>query len=257
MEEEKAVSTEVAEEAVEQPEVKEPAEEVKAEEVVEKPKKTAKERIDELTRKRRDAEREAEYWRKKALETTPPPKVEAPAPARPKLEQFETTEAYEDALLAWNDKRKEIETQTEKQKREEAEVFQTFQERAKKVREEFDDFDEVVEQPIFSQHMREALLYSENGPSVAYHLGTNPGEAARIRNLPPTLQLLELGKLETKLLLAKQTKKVTSAPAPPTPVGMAGGAKEKDPSEMSITEWMEWDRKQSLEKAKLKKPWLR
>lgn len=246
---EEVVSTEVAEVEPIEPKTEEVASEEPKEEVVVPKKKTAQERIDELTRKRRDAERDAEYWRKKALEKEPAP-VETPAiPPRPKLDQFESTEAYEDALLAWNDRQKEIKAQAEKQHTEQQTALQTFQERAQKVRQEYDDFDEVVEQPIFSQHMREALLYAENGPAVAYHLGTNPSEAARIRNLPPTVQLLELGKLETKLLLAKQTKKVSAAPPPPTPVGMAGGG-EVDESKLSTADWIKLDNQRRIDRIK-------
>jgi len=99
--------------------------------------------------------------------------------------------------------------------------------------------------------MREALLQSENGPQVAYHLGRpeNWDLANKIRELSPTRQLYELGKLETQLLVVKQTKKVTAAPPPIKPVGITGGG-EKDPSKMSTEEWMDWDKKQTIEKIK-------
>jgi hypothetical protein len=105
MEEEKVVPTEeVAQEEVKEEKTEEVVEEVKTEEVVEPPKKkSAQDRIDELTRKWRDKERDAEFWRSKALqkeqEQKPPEPVAPNIPRRPTLDQFETTEQYEDALF--------------------------------------------------------------------------------------------------------------------------------------------------------------
>jgi hypothetical protein len=94
-----------------------------------------------------------------------------------------------------------------------------------------------------------ALLNSDNGPELAYFLGRpeNRTTAEKIRNFPVEIQLYELGKLEASLLVAKKTKKVPSAPPPLTPVGMGTGG-EEDPSKMSTAEWMEWDKKRTLER---------
>ncbi len=222
-------------------------------------KKSAQERIDEITRARREAEREREYWKQVALEREkpePPPVQKPPSflPPRPTLDQFETTTAYEDALFAWRDNVKDIETRVARHREANDEALRTFNERSKSLRKEHEDFDEVIEAPVFSPVMRITLLNSENGPLVAYHLGLpeNKDEADRIRKLPLELQPYELGKLETKLLLAKGTKKVTQAPPPIKPVGMAGGEIEVDPSKMPVDEWMAWDKKKRLEKLKAK-----
>ena len=68
------------------------------------PKKTgAERRIDELTRKRYDAERQAAYWREKALQATPPAQPEptsaTPANGPPTLEQFGWDEAKYSAAV--------------------------------------------------------------------------------------------------------------------------------------------------------------
>jgi hypothetical protein len=262
---EEEISTEVA--AVEETQV-EPAEEVSEEpvvekipEVVEKPpeprRQTAQERIDEITKARREAEREREYWKRVALEketTTPEPKVEAPlVPPRPTLDQYDTTTEYEDALFDWNDKRKEIVSRAEKQKVQYEEALNTFQQRAEAVRKEYDDFDEVVEAPVFSTVMRTALLHSDNGPLVAYHLGRpeNKALADKIRSMPTEMQPYELGKLESQLLLAKQNKKVSAAPPPIKPVGM-GGSPAIDESTMSDDEWFKLERQRTKDKLKQK-----
>lgn len=222
------------------------------------PKKNFQERIDEITRARREAEREREYWKKVALEREqrpPEPPSDTPQrPPRPTLDQFESTVEYEDALFEWRDRVKSLESAAARERVEQEAAFRTFNERARKVREENEDFDEVVESPVFSPTMRGVLLQSENGPEVAYFLGRpeNRDQAEKIRNLPADRQAYEIGKLESNLLLAKKTRKVTGAPPPISPVGMGGGGKEKDPSEMNIDEWMAWDRERQKEKIKKK-----
>jgi hypothetical protein len=224
-----------------------------------KPKKTAQERIDEITRARREAEREAAYWRKAAIEkdTPKPAAPESPVvagPQRPKIEQFDTQEQYEDALFTWRDNVREIQTAQAKREKEHVEALDAFNTRAAKLREEHEDFDEVIESPVFSPSMRVAILQSENGPDLAYYLGleVNRELASKIRNLSVERQLYEMGKLETNLLFSKQTKKVTNAPAPIRPVGMSGAGGDIDPSKMSTDEWMRWRKEQQIEKLKKK-----
>ena len=245
------------EEVVEETPKEEPKVEVPVEEPLTIPppkKKTAQERIDEITRARREAERDAEYWRLKALEKEmpKPPPVEGTL-ARPVISQFDTTEAYEDALLEWNDRRREVQTRVTETRRREDDAMRKFQENSKSLREVYEDFDEVIETPVFTPQMRVALMNSDNGPEVAYFLGRpeNRATAEKIRNLPVEVQLYELGKLETNLLLAKRTKKVPTAPPPITPVGMAGST-DVDPAKMSIDEWMKWDRARQEERYKQK-----
>jgi hypothetical protein len=222
-------------------------------------KQTAQERINELTRKRRDAERDAEYWKAKALrDRTEEPEREQIAPLsdvlpRPKLYDFENQEAYEDALISWHGKKTSIEVAEKRKQAEVAEALSSFNKKAAALREEYVDFDDVIEAPVFSPFMRNALLRSENGPEMAYFLGRpeNRETAERILHQPPEQQLYELGKLEVNLLLTKKTKKATSAPEPIKPVGMGGTAKV-DPDKMSDQEWYEWEKKRQAQKFKEK-----
>ena len=67
--------------------------------------------------------------------------------------------------------------------------------------------------------MQDAILDLEHGVDVAYHLAKNLPEAKRIAALSPVAQIMEIGKLETKLNAAKPAaKSTTQAPAPPTAV---------------------------------------
>ncbi|MCE5226673.1 MAG: hypothetical protein LLG05_12550 [Porphyromonadaceae bacterium] len=205
-----------------------------------KKKQSAQDRIDEITRARREAEREAEYWRKKVLGDA---KEEVREPVRtdgrPTIEQFNTAEEYEDALLEWHTAKREQKNLAEQKKREETDALEKFKERAAKVKEVYEDFDYIVERPVFSPTMRNTLLKSESGPEVSYFLGRpeNQSIADRIKKLPPEDQIYELGKLETKLSIAKTTRKTTGAPPPITPVGTTTGGTDVDWSKLSDDEW--------------------
>lgn len=257
MEEQEVVTPEGAEEAaIQEIPAEVPAEpatpEPEAAEVVIPPpvKQTAQERINEITRKRREAEREVERLQKELAERS---KTPAPAADRPKIENFETQEAYEDALFNWRDSKKQNETLAEQRQREEAEALTKYRMNAEKVRSVYEDFDEVVEQPVFSPTMREVLLNSDEGPMVSYFLGRPENQAItdKIRSMPERLQVYELGKLEAKLLLAQKTKKPTGAPAPISPVGATGGH-TIDESKLSDDEWFKLEKQRELEKIKKK-----
>lgn len=213
-------------------------------------KQTAQERINELTRKRREAEREAERLReelKEKSQTQPTQYTD-----RPKLENFQTTEQYEDALLDWKLDQLRKEEDQKRRAIDEEQALSKFNQQAKKLREIYEDFDEVVEQPVFSPVMRDTILRSEDGAMVSYFLGRpeNAETADRIRRLSPREQIYELGKLETKIKLAQTTKKTTAAPDPIKPVGITGGS-VIDESKLSDDEWFK--REQEREKEKIRK----
>jgi len=235
--------------------------ETKADEKTEPPKKTAQERINEITRARRAAERqaeqakqEAEYWRQEALKKAKADPEPDPMPQqsdRPRREQYKTEEDYEEALVDWKlDKREGAKREAEQQRKNQ-ESFRKFNTAADKMREKYEDFDEVIQSPVFSATMRAVILKSENGPLVAYHLGRpeNSALADRLLSLSPEEQIYELGKLEPQLVVAEKTKKTTGAPAPLNPVNTTGGGVHKDESKMSDDEW--WAAEQKKRRAKI------
>ncbi len=239
-------------ETPETPEAETPVVETHEEEIkLPTPKKqTAQERINEITRKWREEQRETERLKRELAEKEKP----AERSDRPKLENFQTQEQYEDALLEWNDNKRSKETAKERKQREEAELLAKFNEKAATLRQTYEDFDEVVENPVFSPIMRDALLRSDSGAMVSYFLGRpeNRSLADKIRSLPDTLQVYELGKLETKLILASKTKTTTSAPAPIKPVGDGGGTAELDEEKMSDADWYKLEQKREYDKVKKK-----
>lgn len=99
-----------------------------------------------------------------------------------------------------------------------------------------DDFDEVVMQGAkdgkwdLSPHLGELLLDSEFGADIVYELAKDPDEAARVAKLSPTEQAKFLGRQEAKFEAAKssqgKTPKAPQAPPPPkTPRGNSGSHK--------------------------------
>jgi len=254
----------MAEEAIETTEEIIETEETPAEEVAEespetaesaesKPKQTAQARIDEITYKFRESEREVEYWKNQANEPPAPIKTVAPQadPNRPNQENYETVEAYEDALFDWRDSKMVSEQSALAQRKRRQESASNFNKNATELRKEHPDFDKVIETPVFTDAMRNTLFEIDNGPMVAYHIAKNSDIADTIKDLSPERQVYEIAKLETKLLLAQKTKTTTTAPNPISPVGSTG-APEADPSKMSTEEWMAWEKGKELEKIKTK-----
>jgi hypothetical protein len=103
--------------------------------------------------------------------------------------------------------------------------------------------------------MAQTIQASDNGPDIAYYLGTNPKEADRISRLEPFLQAKEIGRLEAKVASEPVTKRTSSAPAPISPVtargGHANGFDTTDPRSiktMTTSQWIEADRARQLKK---------
>jgi hypothetical protein len=112
---------------------------------------------------------------------------------------------------------------------------------------EFPNFDAAVANLHLVGVGREFLeltAASDAGAKLINHLGTDLDEAARIAALPPLLMARELTKLELKLS-QPQAKKVSSAPAPITPVGgTKGSTKDLADPNLSDAEFAELRRKQ-------------
>ena len=127
----------------------------------------------------------------------------------------------------------------------------------KYVSDKYADFEQVVYNPKLpiTNVMAETIQASDVGPDLAYYLGSNPQEAARISRLSPFLQAKEIGKIEAKLLDNPPVKKTSSAPAPISPVtAKAAGNPSYDTTDprsvksMSTSEWIEAERQRQIRK---------
>jgi hypothetical protein len=66
--------------------------------------------------------------------------------------------------------------------------------------------------------MAHAIMTAENGPDIAYHLGTHLTESARIARLPSLLaQGVEIGKLAARLAMPAAPAPRRRAPDPTAP----------------------------------------
>jgi len=221
-------------------------------------------RIDELTRKSYENEREAQYWKQIAQGKSGTTPASAPAPAadtKPTPDKFADYADYLEALTDWKADQKVSEALSKRdqdaQQKQELTQHQTrvktWVERQAAVREALPDYDEVMGDAdvAVSPHVQEILLDSDMGPQMAYHLAKNQDEAERISSLSPLAAARELGKLEAALASkspqasttansqapAPAAPKVTKAPTPITPVRGTGGQFTKAPESMSDAEW--------------------
>lgn len=159
--------------------------------------------------------------------------------ARPKLDDFRTVEEWQNADTQWFDDREEFRDQ-QKRKREQAEAqqrqVQTQQQRAlaqiEAGRKEYRDFDIIFTAPI-SEAIANELVEDPEGYKTAYALAKNPSEARRISALPPSKQLLELGRFMATNSKPQQAKRNTQPLKTPPKLSSGGGA-QMDSAEKRI-----------------------
>lgn len=215
----------------------EPEPEVVAE--AEKPKKTAKDRINELTWRANEAERREQALLERLAKTEKPAEDAAPAPvaedARPDPADYEfgvTDEKYIEDLSEWKvDQRlRQHDEQTSARQRfqksldtfhtKATEMFPEGEPEGLKAYKALPDAGSVV--------LQQMVIDSDVGPKLADYLGKNTAEIKRISGLHPLLQAREIGKLEARMSEAsppKPAKTVSDAPALPTHQVRGGGGK--------------------------------
>jgi hypothetical protein len=195
--------------------------------------------------------REQRKWEREqaARQTVPVAPREVPS-----IDNFESTDAYAEALALR--KAEELLAQRDRQK-EQAEIVEAYSEREEKARDKYDDFEDVVYNPKLriTDVMAETIQYSDLGPDLAYWLGSNPKEAERIARLSPILQAREIGKIEVRLSDNPPVKKTTSAPTPISPVtARSSGSPSHDTTDprsiktMSTSDWIEAERNRQIRK---------
>ena len=236
---------------------------------VKPPAKGVQKRLDELTRNWREEQRAREATQQQLERTLGLlEKAMAGKPAETATDDAEPVEPdvnkYTDQLQYNADYRtylknmakhegRQAARETQKQEREESQkraqedgrkkVIDSYNANVTKAREKYPDYDAVAHAdgvPI-TAHMRDAIVESDNGPDIAYHLGQNVQEAFRISQLPPRRQLMELGLLSAKLAQPAQAAApvvpkapTTPAPKPITPISSGGGAPTASRGEESM-----------------------
>lgn len=117
------------------------------------------------------------------------------------LARYEAREELKQTLTAAQEQK-----QREAQEAQQAEVQKRLDSVVMRGQAKFQDFDAVINSglaPFLSQTLREAIGESDVADDVAYYLGKNPQEAARIAGLSERQMVRELTKLESKLTTPK------------------------------------------------------
>lgn len=176
--------------------------------------RNAQARIDQLTREKNDARREADHFRRLATATAPTPP--AGASTKPTSDQFDDYGEFVEALTDWkaSDVLRKAAEKTHGSIRED-----DWSSKVEAAKSTLTDFDSVVgssEIPI-ADHVRDALLEADRGPELAYHMATHPDYAERLNGMSASRAAIELGRLESTLD-APVIKRASNAPAPITPI---------------------------------------
>lgn len=209
-------------------------------------------RIDELTRKRREAERNSEYWRDQAMKKEPVKSVETVEEPLKSLQDFDYDEGkYQQHLFdkarhgAVDEARRVLGEEQKKQTSNRK--ASDFRGREAEFSKSVDDYQDVARSrdlPI-SQVMADVVTEMESGPEVLYYLGKNPNLADEISQLSPLSTARELGRIEAKLQLQeKKGETVSKAPKPTPKIAASDPAITKNIDDMSQVEFNAMRRKQ-------------
>lgn len=213
-----------------------------------KPKQSAQERIGELIRRRREADKRAAAAERRAEEAErrlsghgqgdKPASGQETGPPDPSKYPFGDTDpgfirdlARHEAKEAYAAEARQSAARAHAQQ-----VEKTWNERQDAFAADKPDYYDKVgaEDLPITRAMTDAIVTSEEGAAVAYHLASNPDEAHRIAALSPLAQIREIGRIEGRIAAEKQSaqsageqpKKISDAPTP-APQGRGQGGRFK------------------------------
>lgn len=198
-------------------------------------------RFSEITKQREAAREEAKREReaRESLEakvaelerrSQPQQRVET-LDEEPKPEQFNDAFEYARALAEYsaeqalkNRDRVELE---KKHQAEHEKLIEVWNDRLEATKKELPDYQDMIESSdvMVSDQVRDALLESDAGPRILYHLAENPDYAEKLSKMTVISALREIGKLEAKFEKTETKPVVRSkAPAPINPLRATGGS---------------------------------
>ena len=210
-------------------------------------------RFSELTKARKQAEENAAKAQaeKEQLEArlreyedrqAPQPQVdESPIGREPRADQFDDAFEYAKALAEWSAEKalydRDQQDLNRKAEEERQQVLKTWSEKLQKAKPNLADFDDIVNstQVVVSNEVRDAIIESDVGPEILYHLASLDGEEAeKFQALPMSKALREIGKLEARFekqeanqeeaVRSKPVAQKSKAPAPLSPIRATGSA---------------------------------
>ena len=205
------------------------------------------ERVNEITRARREAERRAEALERELsnlrqqqpAQNQPQSKQDAP-----KLEDYDyDMSAFGAALTEYAVTQAQTQAESRIQQRTQQEQAQklqrSFEDRAAKYAAEHPEFDEAVSSLTktvqFRPEVVETISASEHGPAVVHYLAQHLNEADDIARMPAHLAAAQIGRIESRLSATKP-KPVTNAPTPTPSLG-GGSVAKKDLAKLSYADY--------------------
>jgi len=202
-------------------------------------------RFSEITKQREEARQEAQRERQArleleqrlaALEQNRQPQQQAVnIDQEPQPSQFSDAFEYAKALAEYSTEKAlaERDRQVAMQREQEAQqqIIQSWAQKVQAAKAEMPDFDDMVASSdvVVNNAVRDAILESDVGPKILYHLAENNDLAKKIAGLSPNAALREIGKLEAKFEAkpeAVQTAPVVRSKAP-TPIQPIRGGQGK------------------------------
>ena len=211
-----------------------------------KPNPKIERRFSEITKQREAAKAEAQKEReaREALEArvkeleagNKPPQAQAQDDfgPEPKPEEFNDMFEYAKALAEYTADKKLMERDKAEADRKAAEERAKFEknwaDRVNAAKSELPDFDEMIQssEVAVSDPVRDAIMESDVGPRILYHLAENPEFAQELGKKSVISALREIGKLEARFEKAatsaesepevKSAAVKSKAPAPITPI---------------------------------------
>jgi hypothetical protein len=212
-------------------------------------------RFSEITKQREEARKEAQQERQArvqleqrlvAMQQQRQPQQAVQFNAEPQPSQFADAFEYAKALaefstekaLAERDRQVAVARQQEAQHR----IIQSWAQKVQTAKAELPDFDELVaaSDVVVNNAVRDAILESDVGPKILYHLAENNDLAKKIAGLNPNAALREIGRLEARFEAKPDSKQTaplvrSKAPAPIQPI--RGGQGQADVPLSTNGEW--------------------
>ncbi len=203
-------------------------------------------RFSEITKQREQARQEAAQEREArqkleaelaAVRQQVKPQQGRPADGKPQPSQFTDAFEYAESLADWSAEqalgRRDLEDLERRADEARQKVISTWANKVAAAKSEIPDFDDMVASSgvAVSDPIRDAILESDVGPQILYHLAKEDDLAKKIASMSPFAALREIGKLEAKFEMQPQTRQSNSvgrskAPPPISPIRNAGNANQ-------------------------------
>ena len=213
-------------------------------------------RLQEETRKRRDAERELEWMKRQQPQPTPsqpqdpsPPKWEDYERQGKSAEQFNMDVvshiAEHKARQLFDDERKRVQDSQNHNAFEDRKrgAASNFEQKSLEARSRFTDFDSSIQAMDdagirFPDTVALLIAESDQAADLAYHLAKNPEEAFKLSSMPVEKAIFQLGRIESTLSKGNGSPvKTTNTPAPVIPVASDSPSKKLDWATMPQEEY--------------------